>query len=366
MTHTKVYKHKKHDSAVIVGGSLSGLMTAIALSKKGIRVTVLEKSKEEARSGAGLKIDGYSPNQTKTEEKLKRLASDGKSTVQLWSSIESRLRKDAIENPNISLYYNTRVLSVDQNEESAWAETEDGQLFEGDILIGADGHRSMVRKKIAPQHPDAEFAGYVVWMASFPENELPENKRPDLNGEQVKIFNNEGGFIFGSVIEVENEERRVGCTWYDNTQTELLYRLGAVQGKFVHHSIQGSDIPEDDLDILANQAETNWPEPWRTATLLAIRSRNFIGVPIKEYIPDRLIHGRFALVGDAAHVPSPITTKGFNESLIDAVALSECASDGLSGSKASTTLEKYESMRLKKVQQMVQSGCEFSKAFGRY
>lgn len=366
MAHIDIDKHKQHNSAVVVGGSLSGLMTAIALSQQGIIVTVLEKSKEGARSGASLKVDGYSSNQIEIEKKLKQLASGGKSTVQLWSSIESRLRKNAHEDPNIALHYNTRVLSVDQNKQFAWAETEDGQLFKGDILIGADGHRSIVRKKVASHHPDAEFSGYVVWMASILENELPKDKRPNPHEGQVKIFNTTGGFLFGSVIEVENETNRIGCTWYDNTQTELLYRLGAVQGNFVHHSVQGSEIPEKDLDLLAKQAQSDWPEPWRTATLHAIHSRNFIGVPIKEYVPVKLIHGRFALVGDAAHVPSPITSSGFNESLIDAVVLSECASDGLQGSKASATLEKYESMRLTKMQQMVESGREFSKSFGRY
>ncbi len=366
MTDIKVNKHKHHDSAVIIGGSLSGLMTALALSQQGIIVTVLEKSKEGARSGATLKVDGYSSNQTKIEKKLKQLVSEGKDNVQLWSSIESRLRESAHDDPNISLHYNTRVVSIEQNEHSAWAETEEGQLFEADILIGADGHRSMVRKKVAPHHPDAEFAGYVVWMASIQENELPKNNIPYPHGQQVKILNNIGGFLFGSVIEVKNETRRIGCTWYDNTQTELLYRLGAVQGKFVHHSIQGSQIPEQDLDLLANQAKAHWPEPWRTATIHAIRSRNFIGVPIKEYVPVKIIHGRFALVGDAAHVPSPITTKGFNESLIDAVILSDCASNGLQDSKALATLEKYESLRLKKMQEMVESGRSFSRSFGRY
>lgn len=366
MANINVNKQKQHDSAVVVGGSLSGLMTALALSEQGISVTVLEKSKEGARSGATLKVDGYSFNQTKIEKKLKRLVSDGKGTVQLWSSIESRLRKNAHDDPNISLHYNTRVVSVDQDEQSAWAETKDGQFFKADILIGADGHRSMVRKKIAPHHPDAEFAGYVVWMASFPENELEENKRPDPDEKQVKIFNDIGGFLFGSVIKVENETTRIGCTWYDNTQTELLYRLGAVKGKFVHHSIQGSDIPEKDLEVLAEQAKSHWSEPWRTATIHAIRSSNFIGVPIKEYVPVKLIHGRLALVGDAAHVPSPITTSGFNEALIDAVILSECASNGLQSSKAFDTLEKYESLRMEKMQQMVESGRSFSRSFGRY
>lgn len=359
-------ENNSHDRAVIVGGSLSGLMTALALSDKGTKVTVLEKAKEGVRSGAGLKIDGYSPSQSDIERKLKKLASGGKDTVQLWSSIESRLRKEAHKDSNISLHYQTRVVSVGQNESSAWAQTKEGELFEGDILIGADGHRSMVRKDIAPHHPDAEFAGYVVWMASVKEDELPKDKIPDLGGQQVKIFNTIGGFLFGSVIEVEGEPNRIGCTWYDNTQTDLLYRLGAVKGKFVHHSIKGDVIPQEDLDQLYSHAKANWPEPWRAATLHAIESRDFIGIPIKEYVPEKLVKDRFAIIGDAAHVPAPITAAGFNESLKDAVVLNQCIRDGLKESNAFDALKEYESLRLNRMQQMVESGRSFSRSFGRY
>ena len=366
MANINVDKQIKNSSAIIVGGSLSGLMTAIALSHQGIKVTVLEKSKEGSGLGAGLQIHGYSPNQTKIEKKLKQLVSEGESSVQLWSSIESRLRKYALNDPNIDLYYSSRVVSIDQDENSAWAETHSGKLFRADILIGADGHRSMVRKKVAPDHVDAKFAGYVVWMSTFPEDELEKGKRPNANEDQVKIFNNRDGFLFGAVITDSHGSRCISCTWYDNSQTELLYRLGAVQGDFVHHSIHGKEIPHNDIEILANQAKLDWSEPWLSATLHAIQSRNFIGVPIKEYVPEKLTNGRFAIVGDAAHVPSPITTSGFNEALKDAVVLSECASEGLQDFKANTALEKYELLRLEKMQQMVESGQEFSRIFGRY
>ena len=366
MVNLNIDKHKQQDCAVVVGGSLSGLMTAIALSEQGINVTVLEKAKEGTRSGAGLQVDGDSFNQSKIETKLKLLASYGKSTVELWSSIESRLRKEANQDPNIILHYNTRVISVDQDEKSAWAKTQEGQLFKGDILIGADGHRSMVRDKVAPHHSNAEFAGYLVWMASIDENEIPQDKRPDLHGEKVQMLSAKDGFTFGSIVEDENGIRRIGCTWYDNTQSDLLYRLGAVRGKIVHHSLDGEDLSKEDIDKLTEQAKNRWSEPWLTTTLHAIRSRSFIGIPIKEYVPQTLINGRFALIGDAAHVPAPITAGGFNESLKDAAVLSKCASKGLQGSNANSTLEKYQSLRLKKVQSMVESGRSFSRSFGRY
>ena len=366
MTNLNLGKSKEQDSAVVVGGSLSGLMTAIALSDKGIKVTVLEKAKEGTRTGAGLQIDGDSFNQSKIEKKLKRLASGGEDRIQLWSSIEYRLRKEAHDDKNIDLNFDTRVVSIDQDENSAWAKTQEGKVFKGDILIGADGHRSIVRQRVSPNHAYAEYAGYVVWMSSVPEDELPENKRPKLHGQEVEILNAIGGFSFGSIVEDENGVRRIGCTWYDNTQTELLNRLGAVKGNFVHHSIDGKDIPREDLNILASQVKERLPEPWLTAALHAIDSQNFMGIPIKEYVPKTLINNRLALIGDAAHVPAPITAGGFNESLQDAVALNECVSDGLKGSNASLALEMYESMRLKRVQQMVESGKSFSRSFGKY
>jgi len=43
--------------------------------------------------------------------------------------------------------------------------------------------------------------------------------------------------------------------------------------------------------------------------------------PIAEYVPDRLVNGRLALVGDAAHVPTPMTGCGFSASLDDAEAI---------------------------------------------
>lgn len=366
LTQLNIYHNKERGSALIVGGSLSGLMTAIALADQGINVTVLEKSNEGVRSGAALQVHGYSSHQSKIEEKLKKLASNGENTVQLWYSIESRLRKEAQSKDNISIHYNTRVMSVGEDPNFAWAKTQDEQVFKADVLIGADGHRSMVRAEIAPNHPHAEFAGYVVWMATFLENQLAKEDRPDANGENVKLSNDSGGFLFGSVIEVEGELNRIGCTWYDNTQTQLLYELGAVRGNFVHHSLQGSQIPQENIDSMIKEAKKNWPQPWLGAVLHAIDSRDFIGVPIKEYVPQKLISSRLAIVGDAAHVPSPITTSGFNEALKDAAVLNECASQGLKGSNAYKALEMYESLRLEKMQEMVESGRSYSKDFGRY
>jgi 2-polyprenyl-6-methoxyphenol hydroxylase-like FAD-dependent oxidoreductase len=87
--------------------------------------------------------------------------------------------------------------------------------------------------------------------------------------------------------------------------------------------------------------------------------------PIAEYVPDRLAHGRVALVGDAAHVPTPMTGSGFSASLDDAEAITEALTAGLRDVPMREALRRYEQARLHSVRGMVQSGQQFSRSFER-
>lgn len=363
----------KHDngqfeSAIVIGASLSGLMTAIALAQEGIRVTILEKVSMEPRTGSALQVNNGISDKKKTAKLLRNLASGGKKSIQLWSSIESRLRAEALADTKIKILYNIDVETLEQDENSVWAITKDGETFRADILIGADGHRSMVRPHISPENPDAIFAGYIVWVINtISEEELSDSYDPNQYDTGVRMFEGSNGFLFGSIIEggAFSTSRQIGCAWYDNSRTYLLRDLGCLKGNVVNHSLKGDDIPQKTIDELASHARKRWPEPWLTATLKALETRENTGIPIKEYLPEKLIKGRIAIVGDAAHVPAPITASGFNESLKDASFLGECVADGISGKKAIKALEKYEKNRLTKVRQMVKSGQSFSRSFGR-
>ncbi len=360
---------RKSGSVVVVGASLSGLMTGIALAKEGLQVTIVDKVSEEPRSGSGLQVDGGGFTQTKTEKLLKNLASGGKRSIQLWSSIESRLRDEAQADERINLRYNTRVQAVDQDEYAAWVITDQGEKIHGDLLIGADGHNSQVRSMVAPHKPDATFAGYIVWIATTDESDLPEEKRPGHHYPEVSMLESHSGFLFGSIISPANAvvgsaSRRIGCTWYDNSRNDVFRHLGCVEGSVVHHSLKGMDIPEEIIRDLADQVMDYWSDPWKSAMLHALENRNLTGIPIKEYVPDQLVNGRIGLVGDAAHVPAPITASGFNASLQDAVDLGKCVTKGIEGMSGTKALKKYESLRLDKVRKMVESGKSYSRAFG--
>ncbi|UPO90138.1 NAD(P)/FAD-dependent oxidoreductase [Niallia sp. Man26] len=361
--------HEKQ-SAIVVGASLSGLMTAIALSRTGINVTILERASVERRNGAGLQVDSGEIDQTKTAKFLRSLASGGIKSAEAWTSIEFRLRKEALANPRIDLHYNTRIQTVNQDENSAWVVTDKGETFLGDIVIGADGHRSIVRRHVAPHNPNATFAGYLIWVGIVDEKDIPNEYRPSLYAPRFVMPDGIGDFLLGSIVGAEDGSyelgnRRLGWAWYDNTRNDLLRELGCVDGMVVKHSLNGTDIPEQTLIELVNQANQRWEQPWLSAINHSIKTRNLTGIPIAEYVPDNLARGRIALVGDAAHVLTPLTAKGFNSSLRDADTLASCIEMGIKGNSANVALQEYESRRLKIVRQMVQSGQSFSRSFGR-
>src|SRR5699024_3348337 len=97
----------------------------------------------------------------------------------------------------------------------------------------------------------------------------------------------------------------------------------------------------------------------------ALDTRQLTGIPIKEYVPQKLCDGRIAIIGDAAHVPAPITASGSNESLNDAVALGKAVSKGIKGRMAINALKTYEADRLNKVSRIHQAGHAFRRSVGR-
>ena len=134
-------------------------------------------------------------------------------------------------------------------------------------------------------------------------------------------------------------------------------------GTVVQHSLTPAMIPDQTYQGLAARAGT-WPQPWRAAVLDCLERRTLVGTPVKEYVPERLTRGRLALVGDAAHVPSPITGSGFSASLADAAAMADVL-DEATADAVPRALEQYERRRLAEVRRMVVDGQSFSRAFGQ-
>ena len=359
----------RRGTAVIVGASLSGLMTGLALSRAGVDVTILERVAEFPRTGASLGRvpEGLLERITGRTRPDQDPAAYGPSapSVQTWTAVHDRLRAAVDADPRIELRPSTPVLSVGQDADSAWATTSGHGVFRGDVVIGADGHRSVVRRSVAPEKPDATFAGYVIWIGLADESAIPARHRWPRD---LDILRSGASYLFGYPLPGRDGSmlpgsRQLGWGWFDARRNELLRQAGCVVGNVVHHSLSSADIPEAAFRQLAAEARDLWPALWRDVILDSVERHAVTGTPIAEYVPDRLVNGRLALVGDAAHVPTPMTGSGFRASLDDAEAIAGSVAAGVRGSAPAKALRGYEKERLSSVRAMVQSGQQFSRSF---
>jgi len=283
--------------------------------------------------------------------------------VQAWATVHARLRAAVEADARIEVRYDTTALRVEQDAHAAWVVTSNATI-RADVVIGADGHRSIVRRCVSPERPDATFAGYQIWLGLADEAAL--GTRPRWPRE-VAFLRGRDDLLLGYPLPGRDGStvpgtRQLGWAWYDASRNALLREKGCVRGQVVHHSLTGKHIPADVLQELASHSD-RWPSPWRDAILDCIARRALLGIPIAEYVPTKLVRGRVALVGDAAHVPTPMTASGFSASLYDAEAIAEAVADGVSRGDMTDALGAYQRRRLSAVRQLVLSGQEFSRSF---
>lgn len=346
---------------LIVGGSLAGLMTGLALSQHGFSITLLERSTDTDRTGAALQVGYGLLEQLTGRRHAPGMLATG---VQAWQSVYRGLRAAADE-AGILVLQNARVETVGQEGERAWAITSDSRRFEGAVLVGADGYQSVVRRQISPERPDAVFADYLAWVGFAEEAALSVRYPPNLefldSGPYVLL-----GFpLTAADGSPERGRRRVGWGWYDAGHNAILRKTGAVQGNLVRHSLRPNDMPDELFEELAELARLHWPSPWRDAILECIARNAVLGTPVVEYFPDRLVSGRVCLVGDAAHVCTPMTGNGFATAADDALTLARFLNAAALQADPSAALKLYEASRLPEVRRLVRSGQQISQNFVR-
>ncbi|WP_431904632.1 FAD-dependent monooxygenase [Amycolatopsis thermoflava] len=357
-------RRERQGNAVVVGASCAGLMASLALSRAGIDVTLLEKATVFPHAGGA--IGGVSEPLLERITGRKRTVRDTTTDTdgQPWFAVYTRLRSAVDDEPHIT-FRHARVTSVGQDADRAWATTTDGNTYTGDVVIGADGHRSVVRRAVAPDKPDATFAGYVIWLGLADESAIASRHRWP---HDTDILYRRNDCLLGYPLPSREGSltpgtRRIGFAWYDASRNDLMRELGCVRDTVAHHTLAAADVPATTLRELAVEVDGLWPALWRDVIHHCLDQRTVIGAPIAEYLPDHLVNGRLALVGDAGHVPTPMTGSGFGMALQDAEVLAEAVADGLDGRDMALALQRYEHARLDSVRATVHSGQRFSRSF---
>jgi 2-polyprenyl-6-methoxyphenol hydroxylase-like FAD-dependent oxidoreductase len=348
--------------ALIIGGSMSGLLTAIMLARRGFEVGVCERVQGEL-AGRGAGIVAQPPLIARLEAlgldtsdlgvaiaRRQMLDREGRVTAtstrpQIFTAWERvyRLLRDAF--PSDRYQRGHGLVAFDQSDRGVVAHFGDGAVAEADLLIGADGLRSTVRQGCLPTVAPL-YAGYVAWRAMLPERALRETIHRDLFGAMTFCLPPGEQIIGYPVAGPDNAlrpgQRRYNVIWYRPADEvkELPWLLTDESGVVHSISIPPPLIRREAIAQMRAAAARLLPPQFRDIVRLIDEP---LLQPIYDLASPRLAVGRVALVGDAAFVARPHVGAGVSKAADDAAALA-AALDG--DDDIETALRRYERHRL--------------------
>lgn len=222
---------------LIIGGSLGGLAMAVALKRSGFDVEVFERSPPSmTERGAGLVMQPATAEllerfdvayvydvctRTNRREYLNKTGEvetvyPGSQYMISWTTLFHVLHKAIPEN---KYHFNKRLASFKQDEKRVVVRFEDGTEAEGDMLIGADGVNSIVRRQLLPE-VRAEYSGYVAWRGVILEKDAtPLMQKQFLDTFTFFQLPNSHALAYpipGEDDSIKVGERRINWLWYKN------------------------------------------------------------------------------------------------------------------------------------------------------
>jgi 2-polyprenyl-6-methoxyphenol hydroxylase-like FAD-dependent oxidoreductase len=348
--------------AIVIGGSMSGLLSALLLRRAGWDVAIYERVEGEL-SGRGAGIVAQ-------PELIARLQGLGLATSELGVRIVSRkiINREgqltrSLECPQVATawervyrllrdafpaahYHRGRSLAkLTQDTQAVTAHFSDGETVSADLLVGADGIRSTVRQQCLPGVMQL-YAGYTAWRSLIAESDIPAETRAEIfefmsfglpPGEQFLSYP-----VAGPDNDLRVGKRRTNVIWYRPAEetTKLQWLLTDATGKTHELSIPPPLIRAEAIDDMRNGAERLLAPQFRALVTLMPEP---ILQPIYDLVSPRMAFGRVAVLGDAAFVARPHVGAGVSKAGDDAAALTEALQkhDSVEGA-----LKAFEAARL--------------------
>jgi salicylate hydroxylase len=329
----------------IIGGGIGGVALAASLLQRGFTVRLFERAKGFGEVGAGIQMTPNAVKVMKALGLLDRMLEAGFLPRALvgrnWRSARENFRTPLIDScpvlydaPFIHIHradlhhilascvpadvptFGVSCTGVRQTSNGAVATFDDGSEFEADLIVGADGVRSVVRGALFGEEAP-RFTGHMCYRAVVPVGGVVDFVSPDSSfwlgpNSHVVTYYVRGGEAVNIVAVAETKDW-VEEAWNVASSKEEMLR--AFQGW--HPNIEALFQRVDEVykwGLFDRDPMTTWSQ------------------------------GHITLLGDAAHPMLPFLSQGAAMAIEDAYVLA--ASLAGHGDDIASALRDYEAERL--------------------
>lgn len=344
--------HKRKLS--IIGGGIPGLCLALILAKQGISVAVFERFtlpqtdhiKPSARTVAlmqgalrtlaragvsdtykdqcapiyGLSVvdDSLFPrgadNMVRQDFKPHEIGEDIFGYNVPMNLMIAALAAEVRQNKNITMFENAEIKDIQCDDVCVSVTLKDGQSIISDLVVGADGRKSLVREKAGIQAKTDEYDQKAI--TCLIDHTLPHN------GVSTEFHRNGGPF---TLVPMKGNQSAI--VWVEKTEDADAFM--ALPKESFEDAIQ-----KRSRDLVGKVSLALEPQSW---PLIALKAEKLYGK-------------RTVLIAEAAHVMSPIGAQGLNLSLRDVDDLADTLIEALKTGQdigSETILSAYAKLRRK-------------------
>ncbi|KAI4326007.1 hypothetical protein MLD38_031365 [Melastoma candidum] len=325
------------DDVVIVGGGISGLATALALHRKGIRSVVLERSKVLRATGGAitikangwialdylgvilrknsLQVKGYtfidldkgtrSTEPTRMEEGEIRTIKRGDLVVAL-----------ANELPPGTIRYGSHVCRIEPNGGGAILELSNGISLKAKVLIGCDGTNSVVSRYLGMKPPTFSTTVVMRGLAHYPEGHGYEHVFAVYKKGRVTLGRNplDDKVVYWEIMQKWTPQ------FSEISRSQDLIKVASLEALKCFPD-EMSDMINKLIPGSMNCTRFGYHGPW-------------------DILLGRFRRDAVTVAGDALHASSPFLGQGGSMGLEDAVVIARCIHRKLS--EACPSPEAYE------------------------